>query len=139
MPQATPQPLILVIEAEDNVALAIGWLLTRAGYRQGRIASGEGAVEVIGDLRPDLVLLDAGLPGVSGHEVCRAVRADPRLAATRILLMTARGSALEQRRGIGLGADGFVAKPIDPAELRGAIDRLLTGGARPPQANGSAG
>jgi hypothetical protein len=61
----------------------------------------------------------------SGYEICKDVRDDPALSDTRILMMTARGSALEQKRGLELGADGFISKPFDLSELRGEIRRLL--------------
>lgn len=128
---------VLVVEDEDNIALALDWLLTREGYAHARVASGAEAMGAIRDRHPSLVLLDVMLPGRSGYDICRDVRADPDLAATRILMMTARGSAHERRRGQDLGADGFVAKPFDLAELRGEIRRLLPGA--PAQANGSAG
>ena len=127
-------PDILVVEDEDNIALALDWLLAREGYRHVRIDRGDAALGAIRQLRPALVLLDVMLPGASGYEVCQSVRADPDLGRTRILMMTARGSALEQRRGRALGADGFIAKPFDLAELRFEIRRLITA-----QANGSAG
>lgn len=65
------------------------------------------------------------LPEMSGYEICKDVRDDPALSDTRILMMTARGSALEQKRGLELGADGFISKPFDLSELRGEIRRLL--------------
>lgn len=125
MPDATASPRILIVEDEDNIALALDWLLTREGYRHERVASGDEALPAIRRGRPDLVLLDVMLPGSSGYDICREVRGDPVIAATRILMMTARGSALEQRRGLDLGADGFIAKPFDLGELRGEIRRLL--------------
>ncbi len=125
---------ILVVEDEDNIALALDWLLTREGYRHKRIARGDAALAAIRCLRPRLVLLDVMLPGASGYEVCQSVRGDPDLGGTRILMMTARGSALERRRGQATGADGFIAKPFDLAELRSEVRRLL-----PVQPNGSTG
>jgi len=125
MPEPPPMPHILVVEDEDNIALALDWLLTREGYRHARIATGDAALPAIRRIRPDLVLLDVMLPGASGYDICRELRADPALSEVRVLMMTARGSALEQRRGLDLGADGFIAKPFDPAELRREIHRLL--------------
>ncbi len=116
---------ILVIEDEDNIAIALDYLLTREGYRHERMATGAGAVERVRELRPDLVLLDVMLPEVSGYEICQAVRMEPDLADVRILMMTARGSAMERRKGLAMGADGFVSKPFELAELRAEVGRLL--------------
>lgn len=116
---------ILVVEDEDNIAVALDFLLTREGHRHDRIATGNGAVARIRDMRPDLVLLDVMLPDVSGYQIVQDVRADPTLKDVRVLLMTARGSVVERRKGMALGADGFIAKPFELNELRAEISRLL--------------
>ena len=116
---------VLVIEDEDNIAIALDFLLGREGYAHERIATGGGAVERIRELRPDLVLLDIMLPEVSGYEICQQVREDPGLAEVRILMMTARGSAVERRKGLAMGADGFISKPFDLKELRAEVRRIL--------------
>nr|WP_111297967.1 response regulator [Paracoccus saliphilus] len=118
---------ILVIEDEDNIAVALDFLLTRDGHSHDRMATGKGAVERIRDTRPDLVLLDVMLPDVSGYQIVQDVRADPALADVRVLMMTARGSVVERRKGLALGADGFIAKPFELAELRAEMARLLAG------------
>lgn len=116
---------ILVVEDEDNIAAALDFLLTRDGHRHERLATGGGAVAHIRRARPDLVLLDVMLPEVSGYGIVEELRADPDLAGVRILLMTARGSVVERRKGLALGADGFIAKPFELAELRAEMARLL--------------
>lgn len=116
---------VLVVEDEDNIAIALDYLLTREGYAQERIATGAGAVERIRELRPDLVLLDVMLPEVSGYEICQAVRMEPDLAQVRILMMTARGSAIERRKGLAMGADGFISKPFELKELRAEVRRII--------------
>jgi two-component system phosphate regulon response regulator PhoB len=63
---------------------------------------------------------------VSGYEICSGIRTDPALARTKVLMMTARGSALERKRGIELGADGFITKPFELKDLRAEVRRLLT-------------
>ncbi|MFN3955806.1 MAG: response regulator transcription factor [Pararhodobacter sp.] len=124
---ASPRKRILVIEDEDNIAIALDYLMTREGYEQKRIASGAGAVELIRALRPDLVLLDVMLPEVSGYEICQKVRLDPDLVAVKILMMTARGSAMERRKGLAMGADGFISKPFELKALRAEVRRILAG------------
>lgn len=117
---------ILVIEDEENIAIALDYLLTREGYEHERIASGGEALPRIRRNRPDLVLLDVMLPEVSGYEICQSMRLDPDLAGVRILMMTARGSSVERRRGLALGADGFISKPFELKELRDELRRLLS-------------
>ena len=116
---------ILIIEDEDNIAVALEFLMSRDGHSHRRLSSGREALAAIRQDRPDLVLLDIMLPDVSGYQIVQELRADPSLRDVRVLMMTARGSALEQKRGLELGADGFISKPFDLSELRGEIRRLL--------------
>ncbi|MCZ0961110.1 response regulator transcription factor [Paracoccus benzoatiresistens] len=117
---------ILVVEDEDNIAIALEFLLARDGHAHSRLSEGSAALAAIRDERPDLVLLDVMLPDMSGYEVVAVLRADPGLSGVRILLMTARGSVVERRRGLALGADGFIAKPFELSELRAEMTRLLS-------------
>lgn len=116
---------VLVVEDEDSIALAIEFVLARQGYAHERVARGREAIARIRALHPDLVLLDIMLPDVSGYEIIEAMRADPALKGVRVLMMTARGSVVERRKGLELGADGFIAKPFELAELRAEMARLL--------------
>jgi DNA-binding response OmpR family regulator len=120
-----PKFKVLVVEDEDNIALALDFLMTREGYAHDRVANGADALPRIRDTRPDIVLLDVMLPEVSGYEICQAVRMDPDLAGIKILMMTARGSAIERKKGLALGADGFITKPFELKELRAEVRRLL--------------
>ncbi|MES2335932.1 MAG: response regulator [Pseudomonadota bacterium] len=126
MPAPTPTASrVLVVEDEDNIAAALEFLLLREGYGHDRVASGAEALPRIRDTRPDLVLLDVMLPEVSGFDICAGIRTDPALAAVKVLMMTARGSALERKRGIEIGADGFISKPFELKDLRAEVRRLL--------------
>lgn len=118
---------VMVIEDEDNIAVALDFLLTRDGHDHSRLATGAGAVEALRAQRPDLVLLDVMLPEVSGYQIVQDLRADPGMADVRVLMMTARGSVMERRKGLALGADGFIAKPFELAELRAEMARVLEG------------
>jgi DNA-binding response OmpR family regulator len=121
------KPKILVVEDEDNIALALDYLLTREGYNHERVANGGEALDRIRAMRPDLVLLDVMLPEMSGYEICQAIRLAPDLASIKVLMMTARGSAIERKKGLALGADGFISKPFELAELRSEVRRLIEG------------
>jgi two-component system phosphate regulon response regulator PhoB len=119
------QHSVLVVEDEDNIALALDYLMTREGYVHDRVANGAHALPRIRSMRPDLVLLDVMLPEMSGYEICQGMRMDPDLADIKILMMTARGSAIERQKGLALGADGFISKPFELGELRAEVRRLL--------------
>jgi len=136
MPDAeTRRRRVLVVEDEDSIAIALDFIMTREGYDHDRITTGAGAVERIRETRPDLVLLDVMLPEVSGYEICQLVRLDPALASVKILMMTAQGSAIGMKKGLALGADGFIAKPFELRALRQEVRRLLG----VPQAEGAGG
>lgn len=125
--EATRKHSVLVVEDEDNIALALDYLMTREGYAHDRVANGAEALPRIREMRPDLVLLDVMLPEMSGYEICQGMRLDPDLAGIKILMMTARGSAIERKKGLALGADGFISKPFELTELRSEVRRLLEG------------
>ena len=123
------KPRVLVIEDEDNIAIALEYILSREGYDVDRWGTGAAAMDHIRATRPNLVLLDVMLPAVSGYEICQETRLDPTLSGVKILIMTARGSVMERRKSMALGADGFISKPFDPKELRTEVRRLLEAGA----------
>jgi DNA-binding response OmpR family regulator len=120
-----PGKSVLLVEDEDTIALALDYLIGRAGHRTRRVADGDAAFDALAKERPDLVLLDVMLPGRSGFELCQHIRARSDLAGTRILMMTARGGTTERRKGLALGADAFLTKPFDMRVLDREIARLL--------------
>jgi len=122
---------VLIVEDEDNIALALQTVLARQGWQVSHVSDGADALAAIRGKRPDLVLLDVMLPNMSGFEICQAVRLDPALTGLRILMMTACGTTVERRKGLALGADGFIAKPFDLSELLAEARRLLAGAPEP--------
>lgn len=115
---------ILLIEDEANIAEAVRFILTRDGWRLDHWSEGGQALARIAALRPRLVILDVMLPAQSGLEVLAALRADPDLAATPVLMLTARGTA--GRGAIASGrADRVMAKPFDNDDLRRAVSDML--------------
>ena len=117
---------VLVVEDDDNIATALEYVISREGMGYERLSSGAEAMARIRDTRPDLVLLDIMLPEVSGYDICRDIRTDPGLSSVRVLMMTARGSAVEQKRVMALGADGFISKPFELKFLRTEVRRVLS-------------
>lgn len=117
---------ILIVEDEDNIALALAHVLGREGWAVERVAHGDAGLAAVQAQRPDLVLLDVMLPGMSGYEICQAIRMEPELAGVKILMMTARGNGMERRKGLALGADGFIAKPFDLSDLMERARALLS-------------
>lgn len=122
------RPRILLVEDEDNIAIAIEVLLNRAGYDLLRVSNGDQAIPNIRAQHPDLVVLDVTLPGCSGYEVCQRLRNTPELSSIPVLMMSARVSPAEQRKGLAMGADAFVTKPFAMNELLAQVAKLIAGG-----------
>jgi len=116
---------ILVV---DDVALNVKLLadlLVAKGYRTCSATSGAEALRVLAAERPDLVLLDVMMPGMSGYDVCREIRADPAHAMLPVVLVTALDPAEERAKGLDAGADDFLSKPVSQAELLARVRSLL--------------
>ena len=119
---------ILVVEDDlEQLALLAGYLKA-AGHRPRTLSTGEGVVEQLRVERPAVVLLDVELPGMDGFAICRQIKADPDLSALPVMFLTTRQSLDDRLTGLTLGADDFLAKPVDLRELRLRLERLAAGG-----------
>jgi PAS domain S-box-containing protein len=115
---------ILIVDDEATIRKTLGELLAAQGYRVALASSGEEALAKLADLAPDLILLDVIMPGMDGFEVCRRLRADPVLAEVPIIMVTAMDDRDSRLQGIEAGADDFVGKPFDYAELRARVKTI---------------
>jgi len=116
---------VLIVEDDAALAEMLRYNVAAEGFRvleAGTVAQAELA---IAEDPPDLVLLDWMLPGVSGMELCRRLRANPRTSAISILLLTARGEESDRIRGLATGADDYVVKPFSVTELMARIRAIL--------------
>ena len=95
----------------------LGDLLAAKGYAVVTAVSGKEALEKIDGERPDLVLLDVMMPGMSGYDVCRKLRENPATAMLPVVMVTALDPGQERVKGIEAGADDFLSKPINKPEL----------------------
>ena len=113
---------ILVVDDEPRIVDIVRVYLAREGYRVLTAADGKTALEMARREHPDLVLLDLMLPGISGWDVCRALRAEDGPA---IIMLTARDDTTDKVVGLELGADDYVTKPFDPHELVARVRAVL--------------
>jgi adenylate cyclase len=118
-----PPRILVVDDTPANVKL-LDAVLSPRGYQVMAATSGQEALEVVERERPDLVLLDILMPSMDGYEVCQRLRADPATATLPIVMITASG-AEEKLKSLEAGADDFVAKPFDQAELLARVKSLL--------------
>ena len=116
---------ILVIEDEEPIQILLRYNLEAEGHRVRVSADGEDTMMLIADERPDLILLDWMLPGISGIEVCRLVRARPETKNIPIIMLTARSEEAERVRGLATGADDYLVKPFSVPELLARIKSIL--------------
>ena len=119
------KPHILIVEDEEPIALLLRYNLEAEGYKVSHTVRGDEAETILREQVPDLVLLDWMLPGLSGIELCRRIRARSETQALPIILLTARGEESERVRGLATGADDYVVKPFSVPELLARVRALL--------------
>jgi DNA-binding response OmpR family regulator len=113
---------IVVIEDEDVIANAVAVRLRGEGYEVATAADGPSGVEMVGKVRPDLVILDVMLPGIDGLEVCRLIQRD---RPVPVLMLTALETETDMLVGLGVGADDYMTKPFSPREMVARVKALL--------------
>ena len=116
---------ILVAEDDRDIAELIAHYVERSGWTPHTVASGDDALASARKQPFDLVILDVMLPGMSGLEVCRALRADTATDAIPIIMVTARAEETDRIIGLDIGADDYLAKPFSPNELVARIRALM--------------
>src|SRR5215207_11764502 len=116
--------ILVVDDIPQNVKLLVD-LLTLKGYAVVTAISGEEALAKVASEKPDLVLLDVMMPGMSGYDVCRRIRENPATALLPVVLCTSLDPQQERINGIACGADDFLAKPINLPELFARVASLL--------------
>ena len=113
-------PTVLIVDDEQHIRLLIEQTLEELeddGVELLTAADGEEALEVVANHRPSLVFLDLTMPKKDGFEVARAIKGDPAMADTTVIMLTARGQAYDREAGLAAGADQYLTKPFDPDDL----------------------
>jgi two-component system response regulator MtrA len=117
-----------IVVADDDVDIRelVEFKLSTLGHDVVAVSDGAAAVDACQERRPDLAVLDVMMPGVSGLDAIRAIRADPALADLPVILLTARAQETDVETGFGSGADDYITKPFSPRELASRVQALLS-------------
>jgi two-component system, OmpR family, response regulator len=118
--------LVLVVEDEEAIVSVLRMYLTREGFTVHAVGDGVGALAAVRRLKPTAVILDIGLPGLDGFEVCRRLRESGDW--TPVLVVTARDDEPDRVLGLELGADDYITKPFSPRELVARLKAVLRRG-----------
>ena len=116
---------ILIVEDEEPIRILLAYNLEAERYRVRATAQGEDVPHLVADERPDLIVLDWMLPGISGIEVCRLLRARPETRGIPVIMLTARGEESERVRGLATGADDYMVKPFSVPEFLARVRTIL--------------
>ena len=119
---------VLVVDDEPNIVLSLEFLLKQAGYEVRVARTGEEAIKAVAEHVPDLIVLDVMMPSLDGYHVCESIRADPKLRAVRILMLTAKSREVEREKALALGADDYITKPFSTRELVERVKTILARG-----------
>ncbi|MBN1127276.1 MAG: response regulator transcription factor [Sedimentisphaerales bacterium] len=118
---------ILVVDDEQSILELVQYNLSRQGYRVLVAETGEGAIQIACNEKPNLIILDLMLPGIDGLDVCRCLKAEKKTKDIPILMLTARGDEEDVALGMEMGADDYILKPFSPkvllARIRSALRR----------------
>ncbi len=116
---------ILVIEDEPDIQQILEYNLREKGHKVFIAGKGEEGLRIAREKRPDLVLLDLMLPDIPGTEICKALKSDPNLRNTQVVMLTAKGEEIDRVVGFELGADDYVVKPFSVRELLLRVQAIL--------------
>lgn len=116
---------VLICDDEPHILESIRYAVSKEGFDPLLASDGVSAFETAVSRRPDLVILDVGMPGLTGLEVCRKLRADPLHADLPIVILTAFGQTADEQEAYQAGASRFISKPFSPRGLRGVLREIL--------------
>ena len=116
---------ILIVDDERHNRQLLEVMLAQEGFQLRLASGGEEALTMVADEAPDLILLDVMMPGMDGYQVATRIKSDPATQHIRIIMLTALDDSNSRKHGLSTGAEGYLAKPVNRAELTAGIRALL--------------
>lgn len=126
-PEALLGKRILIVDDEPDLVEVLSIIFRAYGYETELAHDGLTALQMIAERRPDLVLMDVMMPRMNGLEACRKLKEDPETRDLPVVLLTAKAHDADKSSGLGAGADAYLAKPFDNAQLLSIVERFLSG------------
>ena len=117
---------ILIVDDEPNIVVPLEFLMQQNNYDVQTAETGEKALDLISNWKPDLILLDIMLPGMDGYEVCQKIRQEKEFNHIRIVFLSAMARSIDIAKGMGLAADDYITKPFAIDYVVNKIKELLT-------------
>ena len=121
----TPQQTVLVVDDEPFICRSLSFVLRKGNYNVVEARNGEEALAAVRQHKPDLVFMDVMMPKLNGFDVCAAIKQDPELRSTRVILLTAKGQDSDREVGTRAGADAYMTKPFSPTKILERARELL--------------
>jgi two-component system alkaline phosphatase synthesis response regulator PhoP len=116
---------ILIVDDEEDIAELVSYNLSREGFATVKASNGDAALRKVKLEKPDLVILDLMLPGMSGLDICKSLRANPQTATLPVIMLTAKSEEFDKVLGLEIGADDYITKPFSVKELIARVRSLL--------------
>ncbi len=118
---------VVLVDDEPSIRETIGFILDAEGIEVATAPDGVEGLSKVRNLRPKVVLLDVMMPRMDGYEVCRAIRQDPNLLGTYVIILTAKGQKSDEAKAIEVGADLYLSKPFDDEVVLKVIREVFDG------------
>jgi two-component system phosphate regulon response regulator PhoB len=125
MSKAGLQPNVLIVEDDETIVTLLMYTLEKHHYSTKYVRRGDQAVWMAEEMKPDLILLDWMLPGKHGVDVCKELRAKKETKDIPIIMISARGEEADKVKGLNIGVDDYLVKPVSPKELMARVEALL--------------
>lgn len=118
---------VVLVDDEANIRETVAFILDAEGVEVATAADGLEGLAAVRRLKPKVVLLDVMMPKMDGYEVCRAIRQDPNLIGTYVIILTAKGQRSDEQRALEIGADLYLSKPFDDEVVLRVIGEVFAG------------